>query len=151
MIKRLLLLFLVVSCAKENTKPLLAPSAKAIDTLHGQKIQDPYRNLENLEDSTVVNWLKAHGKKARLTLESIPGRETLIDLQNKLSSSKREQIHSIKMRQNGNLFYLKRKPKDDYYKLYWRITRLSDVVSSSYTNVCKHWSRVISRPKTADL
>ncbi len=55
MLNRLLVvLSLFFSCSEEAKKISLAPSKIAVDKYHGQKIEDPYRNLENLEDSIVM-------------------------------------------------------------------------------------------------
>ncbi|KAA1244198.1 hypothetical protein [Aquimarina sp. RZ0] len=53
-----------ISCLGISQKPAQATSIIAIDEYHGQKIEDPYRTLENLEDSTVIDWLQEQGKYA---------------------------------------------------------------------------------------
>ena len=66
MIKKILIVTSVclIACTSKNQKPPTIASVKAIDEYHGQLIEDPYRNLENLEDTTVINWFR---KQKRFT------------------------------------------------------------------------------------
>ncbi len=80
----LLILIIIISCTTDKKQTFSYPviaSVTATDTYHGQKIEDPYRNLENLKDSTVINWLKQQGTYAFDIVENIPGRQRLIDKQ----------------------------------------------------------------------
>ena len=72
----IVLAFLLV-CCKENTTKLTYPQIEkqvAIDTYHGQQIEDPYRNLENLKDSTVINWLNAQTNYTKAILSKLPNK-----------------------------------------------------------------------------
>ena len=42
-----------------------------IDTIFGVKITDPYRNIENLNDSIVLRWLKTQNEIAEKAFNNI--------------------------------------------------------------------------------
>ncbi len=48
-----------------------------VETLHGTKVADPYRWLENAADPEVGAWMKAQHQLARRQLDQLPGREAL--------------------------------------------------------------------------
>src|SRR5438128_2031823 len=47
------------------------------DTLHGEKIADPYRWLEDEKSPEVQAWMKAQDQAARANLLALPGRAAL--------------------------------------------------------------------------
>src|SRR5260370_1735708 len=47
------------------------------DTVAGTIVQDPYRWLENVQDSSVLQWLHAQDDYTRHLLNAIPGPPTL--------------------------------------------------------------------------
>ncbi len=120
----------MISCSNHNQyeKPPLAKSVLAIDQYHGKEIKDPYRNLENLEDSTVIHWLKMQGNHAFKILKRIPGRQKLIDLQKTYDREKPYFINSIENTADGKYFYLKTLEAEDTAKLYYRSSLNSNEV-----------------------
>jgi len=44
--------------SQEVVKPAPAPMKMQTDEYFGTTVQDPYRNLENLEDPAVISWMK---------------------------------------------------------------------------------------------
>ena len=57
MIKKISLVLLFSAMAfSQNT--IKAPSQPVKEVFFGKEIIDEYRNLENLNDSSVINWLK---------------------------------------------------------------------------------------------
>lgn len=120
----LLLPFLVLlSCTqREKTSPYPNIAGTPVtDIYHGVAITDPYRNLEDLEDSTVINWLQNQAVQSRRILENIPGREKLITLQQQLKGTYTSTISRLKITTNGtSLFYLKQGPNEKHPKLYYR-------------------------------
>ena len=48
-----------------------------VDTLHGAKVEDPYRWLEYWGDDAVKVWTRAQDKYARAKLAKMPGRAAL--------------------------------------------------------------------------
>ena len=67
------------STSETRQKPPLAQVSPVEDVYFGTKISDPYRYMENLKDSTVQQWFKAQADYSRKILNSIPGRQKLID------------------------------------------------------------------------
>lgn len=90
------------------------------DLYHGIKLEDPYRNLENLKDSTVIDWLNQQEQQTKRVLNNILGRSKLIDLQNQLGNTDNDEVKQLKITNNNQLFYLKRSIGEEVYKLYYR-------------------------------
>ncbi len=76
-----LILILFVSCSSNETikKPPLAKAEPVEDTYFGQTVSDPYRFMENLQDSSVLKWFRIQSDYARNVLNKISGRQLLID------------------------------------------------------------------------
>ena len=55
-------------------KPPVAPVQTVFDTYFGQKVEDPYRYMENQKDPAVIAWMKAQADYTRAVLDSMPGR-----------------------------------------------------------------------------
>ena len=58
-------------------QPPKAPTKPVTETFFGKQVIYPYRNLENLNDSTVMNWYKAQAAYTEEQLKKLPLRETL--------------------------------------------------------------------------
>ncbi|OED39687.1 hypothetical protein AB832_03850 [Flavobacteriaceae bacterium (ex Bugula neritina AB1)] len=101
-------------------------TVKAIDEYYERQIEDPYRNLENPEDTTVIDWLKKQNQFARLQLDGISKKERLISLQKKFGNPEKDEIKSLTSTKNGQLFYLKRPFDKNYFALYYRSSVSSD-------------------------
>lgn len=96
-----------------NTEPVT-------DIYYDTTITDPYRHIENLNDTTVLKWFKGQGKYANTFLSNISGRENLIELMKKYDERKLYHIDNIKVIKNDSYFYLKRKSDEEIFKLYYR-------------------------------
>ncbi|PKV52034.1 oligopeptidase B [Aquimarina sp. MAR_2010_214] len=112
----ILLVIPIISCSSQSQKQ----SNIVTDTYHGVKIEDEYRYLEDLKDSSVISWLQTQRKKALISLQNIPKRTHLIKLQEKLENQNTNEIKDIKVTNQDNYFYLKRSPNENYFKLYFR-------------------------------
>ncbi|MCU1237359.1 MAG: prolyl oligopeptidase [Candidatus Solibacter sp.] len=79
--KSLFWLAVLVSCAAPWCVAQLTPprtqTEPVTDTLHGVKITDPYRWLEDQNSPATREWLAAQDKFARAYLDTIPGRDAL--------------------------------------------------------------------------
>ncbi len=115
-----MLLFVQCSSEKKPEKPPLAKAEPVEDVYFGVKIKDPYRYMENLKDTTVQKWMKAQSEYARLVLNSIPGRQTLIDKMQEFDKRKSSKVSSLRITDNDVYFYLKTTPADETGKLYTR-------------------------------
>lgn len=56
----------------------MAPVKPVIDTYFGEKVEDPYRYMEDQKDSAVVAWMKAQADYTPALLDSMPGRKAFI-------------------------------------------------------------------------
>ncbi len=65
--------------AETASKTPYPPSrtADVADVLHGVKLADPYRWLENAESPEVQAWMKAQDDLTRQRLASLPGRDAI--------------------------------------------------------------------------
>lgn len=120
--KMVLFLFglLASMAALAQPTPPAAPSVPATDTYFGVKVDDPYRNLENLTDPAVATWMKAQSEYARKTLNAIPGRQGLIEKMVEMDKRKASRVYDLKVADNDRYFYLKSRPEDQQSKLYCR-------------------------------
>ena len=113
---------IVIGCTGDKLiKPHLAPVNKVVDSYFGIDLTDPYRYMENLKDTIVVNWLKEQSDYTRVVLNSITGRQGLIDKMREFDSRKSERIYRTIITENDYYFYLKGTPDDETGKLYYRI------------------------------
>ena len=96
------------------------PSTRTDQTeemIHGQKVEDPYRWLENGESGETRSWVEKQNQYTRLILDSLPGREKISQrLKEFLSIG---QLGTPQIYQ-GRLFYTKREGKQNQPVLYMR-------------------------------
>ncbi|HTR19428.1 MAG TPA: prolyl oligopeptidase family serine peptidase [Gemmatimonadales bacterium] len=96
-----------------------ATSVKVVtDTGFGTTVSDPYRWLENLQDSAVIRWLHAQNDYTAGLLSAIPGRAALAARIHELSNAG-PSVPSVQLG-GARLFYEKRLPGEDIPKLYVR-------------------------------
>lgn len=111
---------LLTAPALAQPNPPAAPTGPATDTYFGVKVDDPYRNLENLQDPAVAAWMKAQSAYARQTLDAIPGRAGLIAKMQDFDARKASRVGTPHIADNDRYFYLKTRPEDQQAKLYCR-------------------------------
>ncbi len=119
MFKRIFLFVLMISCADEKDLPL-APSIAEVDKYYGIPIEDPYRNLEDLQDSIVLNWLKKQEEYSTDILSAIPNRNNLYEKQKRFDEKENSNISNTWIAKNGSYFYLKQKEIKEIPKLYYK-------------------------------
>lgn len=100
--------------------PVIEPDT-AIDVYFGTTVIDPYRNLENLDDTFIIEWYRAQDQYARSVIDSIPGRQYLIDMMREFDSRISSRTQRLRVTDNDYYFYLKTTPQDETGKLYYRI------------------------------
>ncbi|MEZ0006786.1 prolyl oligopeptidase [Flavobacterium sp. 28YEA47A] len=103
-----------------QTKPPKAPSVPATDDYFGIKIEDKYRNLEDLKNEQTLNWMKGQAEYTNSILGSIPGRQHIIDELTSIGNRTTESIGALLILEDGTYFYLKTRPSDQVAKLYKR-------------------------------
>ncbi len=110
------------SMANQGDKGATPPPTQRIpvtDDYFGMKVTDNYRWLENMKDSTVVNWFKAQADYTNSYLDKIPGRDSLVEAFKKLDALSPVRITDI-IRKNNRYFYKKLLPDEKVGKLYYR-------------------------------
>ncbi len=118
----LFVIYLMSSCKKSNKIPLpnLILSNPVVENYFGRNVTDPYRNLENLNDTTVQKWFKEQSEYQSKIFSKIKGRNSLIQKMKELNSRYSYGIRKIKLTENKEYFYLKKTVKEKYFKLYYR-------------------------------
>lgn len=120
-IQLILVLPCVFSCSR--TDKFKYPKIKkepVKDNYYGHNLEDSYRNLENLKDSTVRNWFKDQNTFADSTLRTINNREHLVRIQQEYNKKKNTTISRKVRLDNGTYFFLKQGFEEDISKLYFR-------------------------------
>ncbi|MDX6181526.1 prolyl oligopeptidase family serine peptidase [Flavobacterium sp. Fl-77] len=103
-----------------QSKQEKAPSVPATDTYFGIKVEDKYRNLEDLKNEQTLTWLKGQADYTNNILNSIPGKQSLINELTSINDRVSEVISGVQIMQDGTYFYQKTTPKDQVAKLYKR-------------------------------
>ena len=113
------ILLIFVSCTKN--KAVESNENKAVsETFFNKEIKDPYWYLEDIKDSSVINWLKEQEKKSKEIIDKIKGRQALLEQINTFEDSKPFTITKLRITDNNYYFYLKKKPTDVVAKLFYR-------------------------------
>jgi len=87
------------------------------DTLHGIRITDPYRWLEDQESSETRTWLAAQTQYSRAYLDAIPGRERMRErVRQLLDVENYDSIHKA----GNRYFFRKRLPTQEQPCIYFR-------------------------------
>ncbi|MFT3817540.1 MAG: prolyl oligopeptidase family serine peptidase [Rubrivivax sp.] len=94
-----------------------APSVPAVDTHFGVAVPDPFRNLEDLKDPAVKQWLLGQGEATAQALARIEGRDALLQRISALADSSGDVVREVTRRAGGRLFYLKRRAGESQFKL----------------------------------
>ncbi len=114
------LTFMILSCQNEVYKPSLPKSMLTVDSYHNKKIEDPYRNLENLEDSLVISWLKEQDKYASEIIQNIEGADELYNKIKSYDEIEKSDIKNIKISNNKSNFYLRNSKNSKVDFLYYQ-------------------------------
>ena len=98
-------------------------SVDVVDTVHGIRIRDPYRWLEDLESEEVQHWVDAQNARTDAVLSQIPGRDGIHERLGELFGI--PAIGQLWLR-NGRLFFTRRDPGNEQMVLYVRDSRGAD-------------------------
>lgn len=90
------------------------------DTYWNVKVPDPYRALENLSDPQVQQWMRSHADATTALLTKIPARNTLLARIRELEAAAPGAVSSIDRTPSGRIFFLRREPSENQFKLVWR-------------------------------
>lgn len=113
------IMLLLSSCA-DNDQPAPAPVRPVTDTYFGVEVTDPYRYMENMDDTVFLNWMQEYADYTRNILDNISGRNALIDWFRELDQRKSDKISGLQIAENGRYFYMKLTPEDEVGKLFCR-------------------------------
>ncbi len=118
----LLTMVTLIHCTSNEKpkQPSLAQINPVEDEYFGIKISDPYRYMENLKDSAVLNWIKTNSDYSRSVLNSITGRQKLLDKMKEYDGRRSSYVSDLVITENNKYFYLRRTPEDETGKLYYR-------------------------------
>src|SRR5438552_2235545 len=100
--------------------PPPAPKRVVVDEYYGNKIEDPYRYMEDLKSTEVQAWFKAQNDYTRSVLARIPGRDDLFKRIKQLDEGASTRVYDIRRLPGGRIFYQKRLASEDMAKLYTR-------------------------------
>ncbi|MEL4455696.1 prolyl oligopeptidase family serine peptidase [Lutimonas vermicola] len=119
--KKLLLLLLLTPCfgVLAQNQPV-APVKIVVDEYFGQKIEDPYQYLEDMNDEKVIEWFKGQGDYTAHTMKNVNGREALISKFKELDQRRSSRVYNLNITENDFYFYLKTTPEDETGKLFMR-------------------------------
>ena len=114
----LVLLFSAMAFGQKENK---APSQPVKDIYFGKEIIDEFRNFENQQDTTVLNWIESQSKYSKNVLNQVKNKENYLTLLDKLVDQRynlnRSKLVNIPKQQN--ILY-KLDNKDSIRKLYYR-------------------------------
>ncbi len=102
-----------------NNQPI-APIEPVTDNYFGTNVVDNYRYMENFNDPTVQQWVKAQADYTIDTLSQLPGRSAFFDRMKELDDSVPTKVSGVLRLANGNIFYRKIEIQNDTSKLYMR-------------------------------
>jgi prolyl oligopeptidase len=97
-----------------------APSEPVVDTLHGVRVGDPYRNLEDLRSPATQAWLKAKGEEAAAQLARIDGRDAMIKRITELAAAAGDSVFGVVRIPGDRVFFLRRRSGEAQFKLVMR-------------------------------
>jgi prolyl oligopeptidase len=100
--------------------PAPFPAQNVPATFFGTVVDDPYRALEDVRNPEVAAWAKSQADYARRQLESLPGYGAMRRRVAELDESAPALIFNLRRDANGALYFTRRGPRDNNYKLYRR-------------------------------
>jgi prolyl oligopeptidase len=96
------------------------PARNVTETHWGVTVADPYRQLENVSDPQVQAWMRAQADAANATLAALPGRAALLERIKAIEGAAGGVTTTVIRTDNGRLFFLRRDPGENQFKLVWR-------------------------------
>ena len=109
----LLLLSLLAACSADSARQADTPPAFAyppaariaqVDNYHGTRVEDPYRWLEQVDDTQTRQWITAENALAQPYLEGIPARETI---KKRLTELWNHERYSLPVHRGDRYFYMR--------------------------------------------
>lgn len=113
----LFLTYLFFSCSKPE-KVESPPEKNEFNYYFGEQVKDSYRYMENLQDSSLISWLKLKNKESSV-ISMLKGRKALLEKINK-SKDNNSSISKIIRTYKDSYFYLKSDSKNKNAKLFYK-------------------------------
>ncbi|OCA79706.1 prolyl oligopeptidase [Chryseobacterium contaminans] len=110
------LLPVLINAQKTN----FAPSKPVTDRYFETNIVDEYRNLENVEDTQTLNWMKSQTAYANSVLNLIPKKNYYLKKRLEIDKRQGNSVSNLKIAGNNKYFYLKKNGDEKVDKLYYR-------------------------------
>jgi prolyl oligopeptidase len=101
-----------------QTAPPVAPVRNVVDNYFGSKITDPYRWMEDMNSPELQAWMKAQNDYTRVIIDSIPGRQKLLESIVEHDNARTSVVDLAKY--GDRYFYRMIEPNQDNFKLYMR-------------------------------
>ncbi len=90
------------------------------ETFFGEKVEDPYRFLEDTQNAEVLAWMKSQAAATTAILDKLPGRAALLARISEIEAATGGQTASVLRVDSGRLFYLRRDAGDNQFRLVYR-------------------------------
>jgi len=121
----IILLFLIFSCKalKSQSNELAYPSIKPepVSEMYDNKNKvDMFRNLENINDSTIINWQKEESQFAFDYINKLPEKQEWISTIEDIESRYISTPSAIRTSEKGELFYRYYNVEDETYSLVYQ-------------------------------
>jgi len=97
--------------------PPKAQTGDVVDVLHGVRVADPYRWLEDQQSAETRAWINAEDRCTNGVLDSLTDRKAI---SHQLAELMRTESVDVPLIRGGRLFYMKRAPNEDLSLLYTR-------------------------------
>ncbi|HEY1710522.1 MAG TPA: prolyl oligopeptidase family serine peptidase [Rhizomicrobium sp.] len=107
-----------IAYAAVSDHPPVAPMRPVTDTYFGTKVTDSYRWMEDRTAPEFVKYMLAQGAYARGVIDRIPGRDKL-QARIAAHTGGGVLVNNVQTA-GGHLFYMKREPAENTFKLYFR-------------------------------
>lgn len=96
------------------------PEKQFTENFFGRTISDPYRYMENPENTLVQDWFKENSIATRSILDNISGRKEIVDKLVEIENRKSYSVTLLSITEDNFFFYLKTTDKDKTGKLYFK-------------------------------
>ena len=117
----LFILLVNVRCTKKEKTDIVKISG-VLESYYGYDIEDPFRWLEDIKDSTTINWLKEQKNISENTLRQTPSFDNILNKVKTSINQNHATVSKLSITQQDDYFYLKRLPDEQSAKLYSRKT-----------------------------
>jgi prolyl oligopeptidase len=98
-------------------RPSNFPAEPVSETLHGYRVSDPYRGLEDQDSPPTRSWIEAQTRYARNYLDGIPGRPKI---RKRIQELVDVEVYDSFLKCGARCFFRKRRPGDQQPSIYFR-------------------------------